>query len=371
MERLDVLIIGAGVVGLACARELSLSGLDVAVVEKNSSFGEETSSRNSEVIHAGLYYAPGSMKARLCVEGNRLLREFCAEHAIPWRPTGKIVVSTNDGETEQLEAIRENAQECGVGDLRMLSGDEVAAMEPAVRAAAGLLSPATGIIDTHSLMSFYRRSAEENGAIVVFDSPAAGIAPGGDSYRVVLGDRDDTRIEARAVVNSAGLHADAVAGLAGIDPAGCGCRIYYAKGEYFRLRGKSPVGRLVYPVPKPGGGHLGIHTVVDLAGSMRIGPNEFYVGEIEYSVDPANLARAFESVSRFIPGLREEDLSPDMSGIRPRLYAEGERVRDFVIRDESDRGLPGFIDLIGIESPGLTAAPAIARYVSSLVKPYL
>jgi len=310
------------------------------------------------------------MKARLCGEGNRLLREICSRHDIPWKQTGKIVVSTNEAETAQLEAIKENAEECGAGNLRMLTGNEVASIEPAVQASAGLLSPETGIVDTHSLMAFYLRSAEERGALVVFDSPVVGIMYEGETYRVAIGDRDATRIAARVVINSAGLHADAVAGMAGIDVDECGYRLYYAKGEYFRVGGRSPVSRLVYPVPKPGGGHLGIHTVIDLAGSMKIGPDECYVTELEYSVNPASLPPACESVRRFIPSLREENLSPDMSGIRPRLYGEGGVTRDFVIRDERDRGLPGLINLIGIESPGLTAAPAIAKFVASLVRPY-
>ena len=371
MEKFDVLIIGAGVVGLACARELSKTGLSVVVAEKNSSFGEETSSRNSEIIHAGLYYKPGSLKARTCIDGNRLLVDLCQEHGIPFKLTGKIIVGVTEAETGQLEALKKNAEECGADNLEMLTGRAVAEMEPAVRASSGLLSPRTGIIDTHSLMAFFLQSAEENDAIVVFDSPVEEIAPESEAYRIALGDRDATRFASRVVVNAAGLNADGVAEMAGIDADKHGYRLHYAKGEYFRVRGKSLASRLIYPVPKPGGGHLGIHTVVDLAASMKLGPNEYYVTEIEYSVNPGNLAATYDSVRKFIPGFEIGDLSPDMSGIRPRLYRKGEEVRDFVICDERDKDLPGFINLIGIESPGLTAAPAIARYVSSLVKPYL
>ncbi|MDP8247963.1 MAG: NAD(P)/FAD-dependent oxidoreductase [Candidatus Tritonobacter lacicola] len=371
MEKFDVLIIGAGVVGLACAREISNEGLSVVVAEKNSSFGEETSSRNSEIIHAGLYYKPGSLKAKLCIEGRRRLVELCREHGIPFKLTGKIIVSITEAETGQLEALKRNAEECGADTLTMLTGKEVAAMEPAVTASSGLLSPGTGIIDTHSLMAFFLRSAEENGAIVVFDSPVEEITPEDGLYRIALGDRDATRFASRVVVNAAGLNADGVAEMAGIDTDKHGYRLHLAKGEYFRVGGKSPVSRLIYPVPKSGGGHLGIHTVIDLAGSLKLGPNEYYVTEIEYSVNPDNLAPTYDSVRKFIPGLEISGLSPDMSGIRPRLYLKGEEVRDFVICDERDKGLPGFINLIGIESPGLTAAPAIARHVSSLVKPYL
>ena len=368
----NVAVIGAGVVGLAVAAEMARREKGVFVLEKNQTFGLETSSRNSEVIHAGIYYPEGSLKAVLCVDGNPLLYEFCQKHGVDHRRLGKIIVATDDTEVGKLEELYALGRRNGVGDLRLLSGEEVKRLEPNVEAVAGILSPSTGILDAHALMRALHGLARERGADVVFETEVTGIVKAETGYEVEIRDREGTSaIHAGVVVNSAGLNSDRVASLAGIDLAQAGYRLHYCKGEYFSLNSPEgpPVSRLVYPLPERAG--KGIHVTPAMDGRVRLGPNTIYVNEIDYGVDDTDQERFYQSVRRFLPGIRLEDLAPEMAGIRPKLQGPDDDFRDFVITHEEARGLPGLINLIGIESPGLTACTAIGKHVASMVREIL
>ena len=365
----DVAIIGAGVVGLAVATELSRQQKGVFVLEKNQTFGLETSSRNSEVIHAGIYYPEGSLKARFCVEGNPLLYDFCEKYGVDHRRLGKIIVATNDAEFEKLEEFLELGHRNGVTDLRLISRNEVRHTEPNVEAVAAILSPSTGILDAYSLMRALYGLARERGADFVFETEVVGLEKVGTGYEVEIRDREGaSSIRAGIVINSAGLNSDRVAGLAGIDLTQAGYRLHYCKGEYFSLNSPDgpPVSRLVYPLPEHAG--KGIHITPTMDGRMRLGPNTRYVDEINYGVDETGREAFYQSVKKFLPGLRLEDLEPEMTGIRPKLQGPEGNFRDFVIAHEEDRGLPGLINMVGIESPGLTGAIAIGRYVAGMVR---
>jgi L-2-hydroxyglutarate oxidase LhgO len=363
-------IVGAGVVGLAVAARLAPEFPDLVLVERNPRHGMESSSRNSQVIHAGIYYPPGSLKARLCREGNARLYALCAAHDIPHRRLGKLVVASKEEELPALDAIAETARANGVL-LERLSAAQARALEPHVPSAGALWSESSGILDAHALMDHLLHAALSKGAILHSQAVLEGIdrVPGG--YRLSIrrgGERESFTTE--RVVNAAGLEADSVAALAGIDVDRAGYRLHWCKGSYFSAppRDAALVSRLVYPVP--GRESLGVHVVLDTGGRMRFGPDVEYLHDrtADYRVDPAKRVRFGEAARRLLPGIRDEDLEPDISGIRPKLQAMGEPVRDFVIRDEADRGLPGFYDLVGIESPGLTAAPAIAEHVAALIR---
>ncbi len=365
----DVAIIGAGVVGLAVAAELARQQKGVFVLEKNRTFGLETSSRNSEVIHAGIYYPEGSLKARFCVEGNPLLYEFCEKYGVGHRRLGKIIVATDDAEFEKLEEFLELGHRNGVTDLRLISRNEIRHTEPNVEAVAGMLSPSTGILDAYTLMRALYGLARERGADFVFETEVVGLEKVGTGYEVEIRDREGTSsIRAGTVINSAGLNSDRVAGLAGIDLTQAGYQLHYCKGEYFSLNSPEgpPVSRLVYPLPEHAG--KGIHITPTMDGRMRLGPNTLYVDGIDYGVDEADKETFYQSVKKFLPGLRLEDLEPEMAGIRPKLQGPEDDFRDFVIAHEEDRGLPGLINMVGIESPGLTGSIAIGRYVAGMVR---
>lgn len=367
MEKIDITIIGAGVVGLAVAAELSAPGRTVAVLERNDGCGRETSSRNSGVIHSGIYYPEGSLKARLCVEGAGLLFGLCRKAGIPHRRTGKLIVATEEQERAGLEALFENGRRNSVADLRLLDRADIARREPAVDAIAAILSPRTGIIDVHALMDHLHGTAAGNGALFAFRSEADRITRETRGFTVgIKGERE--RFFSRIVVNCAGLAADRVAALADVAIDRERWRLRFCKGSYFSYAGPSPVSTLVYPLPHKGLAGLGVHATLDLGGRLRFGPDVEYTERISYTVDGSKRDRFFEAASRFIRSLRKEAFLPEMAGIRPKLSGPGEPARDFVISDGSELGLPGFINLIGIESPGLTAAPAIARHVGSLVK---
>ncbi len=366
---INIAIIGAGVVGLAIATELSRQQEGILIIEKNRTFGLETSSRNSEVIHSGIYYPEDSLKARLCVEGNRLLYEFCQEYNIGHRRLGKIVVATTQDEVGKLKELHRQGLNNGVGDLRLLSRKEVKELEPNVEATTGMLSPSTGIVDAHSLMRIMYGLAREQGADFVFDTVVTGIEKTGDKYLVEIQDREGTSsLVTSILINSAGLNSDTIARLAGIDINQVGYRLHYCKGEYFNLNSPdgAPVSHLVYPLPEQAG--KGIHITLNLDGAVRLGPSAYYVDEPDYKVDETQRETFYQSVKKFLPRLRLGDLEPDFAGIRPKLQGPEETFRDFVITHEEARGLPGLINLIGIESPGLTAAPAIARYVAKMVR---
>lgn len=372
MNDVDILIIGAGAVGLAIAKELSHTHNQVAVVEKQKSFGQETSSRNSEVIHGGMYYPTGTLKARLCVEGRRLLYDTCRDHKIRFKKTGKLIVANDADEIQALEKLFLQGRDNGVENLRMVDGDELKAIEPHVHGLAALYSPETGIIDTHRLMEFYLEEAKDRGALVAFDSEVVAIDPSAEGYDVsVKNQKDVSTIKTACLINCAGLDSDTIAQMAGIDVDQSEYRLSYCKGQYFRVGGRSLgfLKGLVYPVPKPQSGGLGIHATPDLAGGVRLGPDDVYLKgrEKDYSVDGSRKHDFYVSAKKFLPFLNEEELAPDTAGIRPKLQGPGDAFRDFIIQEESDKGLGGFINLIGIESPGLTASCAIGKYVRTLL----
>ncbi len=366
-HRFDITIIGAGVIGLAIAEELSAQYKNILLLEKNDSQGQETSSRNSEVIHAGIYYPDGSLKASLCIEGRKLLYEACRKRDIPYRQIGKIIVATHADEEEDLYALQQKADRNGVDDLLWLSGRVVHSLEPDVFATAGLLSPSTGIIDSHSLMRTMLIGAMDNGVTCVFRSCVTAAHYNGNDHELEIND-GETRVASRIVINSAGLQSDYVAALPGIDVDIEGYRLKPCKGSYFSASPSPGLRHLIYPVPTPKHEGLGVHATIDLGGRVRFGPDVEYVNEIDYRVHEGKRDAFYESIAKYLPGIRRESLSPDMCGIRPKLQGPGEDVRDFVIQEESRLGLPGWINLIGIESPGLTACLAIARYVSRLVE---
>jgi L-2-hydroxyglutarate oxidase LhgO len=367
MEEVDVAIIGAGAIGLAVARALSGGGKDIIVIEKNSSFGQEQSSRNSEVIHAGLYYPKGSIKSETCIRGRKLLYELCSKYNIPHKKLGKLIIASGKEETAKLNGIYKNAKECGIKDLRFLEKKDARKMEPDIEADSALFSPETGILDSHGLMEFFFQAAKEKGVNFAFSVEAIGIKKEASRYEITVREprKDSFSFRAETVINSAGLFSDTVAGLAGIDCEKHRCKIHYCKGEYFRMKNpkKFSIRHPVYP--PPGDTDLGIHVTPDLAGGLRLGPDATYVDNIDYDVDEKKRNVFFNSLSGFLPSLKEDDLIPDTAGVRAKLQGEGGGFRDFIIREENEKGLPNFVNLIGIESPGLTAAPAIAEKVKS------
>jgi L-2-hydroxyglutarate oxidase LhgO len=366
-DSIDCVVIGAGVVGLAVARALALEGREVVVLEAADAIGTETSSRNSEVIHAGIYYPAGSLKARFCVEGKHFLYAYCAERGIPHRRCGKMIVATRPGQDAYLEKLRAQAIANGVDDLHLVDGAAARAIEPELACDAALLSPSTGIIDSHSLMLAYQGDAEAHGAMVAFLSPVLGGEVRNDGIDLRVGGAEPTTLRARLVVNAAGLGAQAVAGsIAGI-PAARVPPLHYAKGNYFSLAGRSPFSRLVYPVPEPGG--LGVHISIDLAGQARFGPDVEWIEDIAYDVDPRRADGFYAEVRRYWPGLRDGALQPAYAGIRPKLGPAGTPAADFVVEGPEDHGVPGLVNLFGIESPGLTASPAIAACVVAKLRP--
>ena len=370
MNQFDITIIGAGVVGLAVAEEVSGKGRRVLLLEKNDTFGQETSSRNSEVIHAGIYYTNGFLKAQLCLEGNRLLYGLCRERNIPHRAVGKLIVATEEKEIPELWAIKARAERNGVADLTFLSRKEIAEREPAVKAVEALFSPSTGIVDSHSLMRSFYYNAEAAGATVVFRSEVTDVRYAEGGYEMVI-NRGEYCFRSAVVVNSAGLHSDRIAERAGLDIDAKDYRLKFCKGDYFSISPSPGFRHLVYPVPVKHHAGLGVHATIDLQRRVRFGPDVEYVSELNYAVREEKRESFFRAIRSYLPSLRLETLSPDMSGIRPKLQGPGEPERDFVIADEREAGLPGLLNLIGIESPGLTSCMAIARRVHDLIKTYL
>jgi L-2-hydroxyglutarate oxidase LhgO len=365
----DILIVGAGVVGLACAATLSASGHTVLVVERHAAPGLETSSRNSEVIHAGLYYPPGSLKATCCVEGRQDLYKRCRIYQIPHRKLGKFVVASEPQECAALESIRSCAAANDAGAVRWVEADELARSEPRVRGHAALWSPESGIVDAHALLQSYQAELESSGGQIVFRTVLVELEHGAGAWNAVVREASGelASIRAGAVVNAAGLEADGVAALAGIDIAAAGYRQRPCKGDYFAVAPRlgAITRHLVYPVPSAGG--LGIHVTVDLGGRYRLGPDVEYVDAPRYDVDPDKADAFATAVRRYLPEITAHDLSPDFAGIRPKLQGPGEPFRDYLIEEAAGRGAPRLINLIGIESPGLTAASAIARRVEGLL----
>jgi L-2-hydroxyglutarate oxidase LhgO len=366
----DITIIGAGLVGLAVAAKVASKNRQVYILERYTTFGQETSSRHSGIIHAGIYYPEKSLKARFCVAGNRLLYQLCQENGIGYRKLGKLIVATSKEETKELATLLENGKRNGVPGLRLLSSREFKQLEPNVEGVAAILSPATGIIHSYSLMKYYAANAKDKGAQIAYLTEVVGIERVVGGYQVVVKDGEGRySFTTRVLINCAGLNSDRIAEITGIDIENANYRLHYCKGEYFSVTGGKGklVDRLIFPIPPIGVAGVGIHVVIDLDGRMRLGPSIHYVDKIDYSVTDEHKKLFHDSVKGFLPFINCDDLQPDMAGIRPKLQGLGEDIRDFVIRDEGDRGLPGFINLIGIESPGLTAAPAIAEYVNDLV----
>jgi L-2-hydroxyglutarate oxidase LhgO len=364
MDKVDTLIVGAGVVGLAIARSLSHAGREVVVIEANSGIGEETSSRNSEVIHAGIYYPAGSLMARACVAGETALVEYCRAHDVPYSLCGKLIVATDETEAAQLLAIQARAERNGVHDLRLLSRQEANRLEPALACTAALLSPSSGIIDSHAFMLALRGDAEAAGAAFAFHTPFVCAHADGAALVVETGGDEPMVISCRTLINAAGLRAEQVArAVREIAPERVP-RIRLAKGNYFVLSGRAPFSRLIYPAPVPGG--LGTHLTLDLAGQARFGPDVEWIEAIDYRVDPARASAFYAAVRRYWPDLPDGALRPGYAGIRPKLSGPGEPASDFRIDDARVHGVPGLINLFGLESPGLTASLAIADHVRDI-----
>ena len=355
MEELDAVVIGAGVVGLAVARELALAGREVVIVEAEDAIGTHTSSRNSEVIHAGIYYPKGSLKARACVQGKELLYEYCVSHGVPHRRCGKLIVATDERQLAELRAIQAKAHANGVTDVVAMTRAQALALEPELHCVAALYSPSTGIVDSHALMLAYLGDAEAKGAMLALKSPLESCEAVADGF--VL----QESIHARTLVNSAGLRAPSVARMIRGYPADKAPGEFYAKGNYYSLTRKNPFSRLVYPVPEPGG--LGVHITLDLAGQARFGPDVEWVDRITYDVDPRRAERFYAAIRRYWPGLPDASLSPGYAGIRPKTAGPQDPAPDFEIQGPRRHGVPGLVHLFGIESPGLTASLALARMV--------
>jgi L-2-hydroxyglutarate oxidase LhgO len=361
METVDCVVVGAGVVGLAIARALALAGREVIVLEAAEGIGTETSSRNSEVIHAGIYYPKDSLMARTCVEGRHKLYAYCAEHGVPHRNCGKLIVATNGQESELLASIKARAEANGVEGMQLLSGNAATQLEPNLHCTAALLSPATGIVDSHSYMLALQGDAEERGAMLAFHSPVLKGRATEQGIEIEVGGAEPMAVRARTVVNSAGLHAPKLAHKIAGMPADKIPTAYYAKGNYFTLTGRSPFSRLIYPVPVPGG--LGVHITVDLGGQAKFGPDVEWIDGIDYTVDPHRADKFYAAVRKYWPALKDGALQPGYAGIRPKTVPQGAPAQDFVIQGPAEHGVSGLINMFGIESPGLTASLALAERV--------
>jgi len=365
-DRVDCVVVGAGVVGLAVAREMAMRGHETIVLEAAEGIGTEVSSRNSEVIHAGIYYPTGSLRARYCVEGKHRMYEYCASHGVPHKRVGKLVVANDEAEIPALEKIRQLSHANGVPDVEFLTAAQAKTMEPELECITALISPSTGIVDSHRLMLAYQGDAEDHGAMLAFHSRVLGAAKRNDGYRLQI-DNDGTRVEldCRILINSAALGAQRLA--AGFDfldqqqvP-----KLWPAKGCYFTLLGRPPFQRLIYPAPHST--YLGVHVTLDIAGQVKFGPDAEYVTELDYNVDPKRAEAFYATVRRYYPGLKDGALQPGYSGIRPKIQAPGQPLPDFVIQGPAVHGHAGLVNLFGIESPGLTSSLALAARIPAVL----
>lgn len=360
MYNFDCVVAGAGVIGLAIARELAGQGRTVLVAEAAHAVGCGASSRNSEVIHAGIHYPAGSLKARLCVEGKALLYAYCAAHGVPVRRTGKLIVATQGGQLPALDRIQAHAQASGVNDLRRLAGDEATALEPELACVGALLSPSTGIVDSHALLQSLQADGERAGAHYAMRTPVLAVRAAGEGFAVDFGGAEPLTLSCASFVNAAGLQAPALARrIAGLSP-GSVPRAYFCKGTYAALSGRAPFRHLVYPVPDAAG--LGVHLTLDMAGQARFGPDTEWVSDEDYAVDAGRVPGFEAAVREYWPGLPAGALRPDYAGVRPKVVGPHEPAGDFVIAGRRAHGVRGLVNLFGIESPGLTAALAIARF---------
>jgi L-2-hydroxyglutarate oxidase LhgO len=359
---MQVVVVGAGVVGLAIARAAAFAGHDVIVAEATKGIGNGVSSRNSEVIHGGMYYPSGSLRARHCPRGQRMLYAFCASHGVPHRKSGKLIVASGDAEVAKMEAILKQGVANGVEGLELISGAEAKALEPALSCVAAVRSPETGIIDSHALMNALRGDLEDHGGVIAFATPIERLTPTGQGWTVHFGGSEPGTLEVDAVINSAGLGAQALAKRTEGYPMERVPRLVLARGNYFSYTGRPVFSRLIYPAPRIDGG-LGTHVTLDLAGRMRFGPDVEWIDEENYEVNPARAQSFYASIRRYWPGLPDDSLAPDYAGIRPKLTGPGEVAADFMIEGPAQHGMPRLVNLFGIESPGLTSSLSLAEEV--------
>lgn len=362
--QIDVAIIGAGVVGLAAAYHLSANypGISVVVVEKNKKYGEEVSSRNSEVLHAGIYHPQTFLKTKLCTDGLPMIYDFCRRYSISHRRLGKYIVAYTDEQTDDLFRLYHNGRNNGV-ELELISTRQLQDNEPMIHARQAIFSPHTGIINVHEYMSALYYLARSEGVSFLFGTRLINLEYTGQRYHLTT---EQEEFYSNYIINAAGLGCLQIPAMLGLKPEETGYRLFYCKGEYFKVNKKVPIQHLIYPLPQRG--LLGIHLTLDMNNNLRLGPSAVYIDEIDYSVDPGNRELFYQAVHPFWPGLLPEDISPDFAGIRPRIQGPDEKDPvDFVICEEADRGFPGLVDLIGIESPGLTSSLAIAKYVETLL----
>jgi L-2-hydroxyglutarate oxidase LhgO len=358
VAEVDAVVVGAGVIGLATARALALAGHEVVVLERAYTIGFETSSRNSEVIHGGLYYPKGSLKAVCCVEGRRRLYAYCNDHGVPYAALGKLIVATSEAELPGVEKIVDAARANGVDNLEWLGAGQAKALEPELSCIAAVLSPSTGIIDSHALMLAYQGDAEAAGAVVAFRSPVRVGRVLSDGFELTVGGDEPTRLRCRLLINAAGLQAPALAqAISGVPPETIP-PAYFCRGVYFTLSGNTPFRRLIYPVPVAGG--LGVHITLDLAGQARFGPDVEWIDGVDYAVDPRRGDAFYAAVRRYWPALRDGALQPGYAGIRPKISGPNEPAADFVVQGQAVHGVPGLVNFYGIESPGLTASLPLA-----------
>tara|TARA_R110000787_G_scaffold186397_1_gene297967 strand:+ start:54990 stop:56099 length:1110 start_codon:yes stop_codon:yes gene_type:complete len=367
MEKIECAVIGAGVVGLACARALAMAGREVIVLERADLIGTETSSRNSEVIHAGIYYGKDTNKARLCVKGRDMMYAYCESHGIGHKRIGKLIVATEQSHIPLLDNIRARAAANGVDNLTFVDADTVAEMEPNVVCHGALMSPSTGLVDSHSLMLSYQGDAEAHGAMIAFKSPVESGEVTPDGIVLRIGGENPMELLCEQVINAAGLYAQPIAkSISGI-PADTIPGSYYARGVYFTLSGgKPPFTRLIYPVPDPAGG-LGVHVTIDLGGQVKFGPDVEWIDGVDYTVDPARGERFYDAIRTYWPGLPDGALQPGYAGVRPKTHPKGTHETDFTIQGPDVHGVKGLVNLYGIESPGLTSSLAIAEDVAIIL----
>ncbi len=375
MDRVDCVVIGAGVIGLAVAREMALQGRETILLERESAFGTISSARNSEVIHAGIYYPKDSLKARLCVEGNRMLYEYCRTHHVATQPYGKLIVASDDSQLDDLQAILYKAQQNNVPEIKMITGEQAKSMEPELQCSAAVLSASTGIVDSHGFMLSLLGGFEDAGGMIAYQSPLISAKPIGskaqDGFELEIGGSDAMKIQTKLLINCAGMSAPAIAkkieGLAQEQIP----KAYFAKGNYFSLSGKSPFKHLIYPIPEPGG--LGVHLTLDMGGQAKFGPDVEWLeiddeNQIDYTVNPKRGESFYAAVRKYWPGLKDNALQPDYSGVRAKIVPPNVPAGDFCFNTPKDHGLEGLFNLYGFESPGLTSSLAIAKYLEGQIK---
>ena len=375
MDQVDCVVIGAGVVGLAVAREMALQGRETILLERESAFGTISSARNSEVIHAGIYYPRNSLKAKLCVEGNRMLYEYCRTHHVATQSYGKLIVASDSSQLDDLQAILYKAQQNQVPEIKMITGDQARAMEPELNCAAAVLSASTGIVDSHGFMLSLLGGFEDAGGMIAYQSPLISAKPIGDNakggFELEIGGADGMKIQTKLLINCAGMSAPAIAKkIEGLKEDQIP-KAYFAKGNYFSLSGKSPFKHLIYPIPEPGG--LGVHLTLDMGGQAKFGPDVEWLeideeSQIDYTVNPKRGEGFYEAVRRYWPGLKDNALQPDYSGVRAKIVPPNASAGDFCFNTPKDHGLEGLFNLYGFESPGLTSSLAIAKHLEGLIK---